>query len=71
MNTCSFTDFMQALTPWLNSDYVRQAHLDDNGKFVLVFVDGGQKVYHVDDCTKAQLKDTIELMAKNGVTVTR
>ncbi len=34
-----------------------------------MFVDGGQKVYHVDDCTSAQLIDTIELMKKNGVPV--
>jgi len=35
----------------------------------LVFVDGGQTVYHVDDCTAAQLKDAVELMKKNGVPV--
>ncbi len=70
MNTCTFIDFMQALKPWLNSDYIRQARFDDDkGNFTLMFVDGGQKVYHVDDCTAAQLKDAVELMKKNGVTV--
>jgi hypothetical protein len=34
-----------------------------------MFVDGGQKDYQVDDCTAAQLKDTIELLKKNGVPV--
>lgn len=71
MTSCTFIDFMQVLKPWLNSDFIRQAHLDDNGKFVLVFVDGGQKVYQVDDCTAAQLKDTIELMEENGISVSR
>jgi len=69
MKTCPFMDFMQALKPWLNDDYIQQARFDDTGKFTLTFVDGGQKVYHVDDCTVGQLKDAVELMKKNGVTV--
>ena len=69
MNTCTFIDFMQALKPWLNDDYIRQARFDDKGNFTLMLVDGGQKVYHVDDCTAAQLKDLVELMKKNGVPV--
>ena len=69
MKTCTFIDFMQALKPWLNDDYIQQARFDDKGNFTLMFVDGGQKVYHVDDCTAAQLKDAVELMKKNGVPV--
>ena len=69
MNTCTFIDFMQALEPWLNDHFIHQAHFDDKGNFTLVFVDGGQKVYHVDDCTAAQLKDAVELMKKNGVPI--
>jgi hypothetical protein len=60
---------MHALKPWLNRDYVRQAHFDAKGNFTLMFVDGGQKVYHVDDCTSEQLKETVELMKENGVPV--
>jgi len=69
MNTCTFMDFMHALKPWLNDDYIRQARFDDKGNFTLMFVDGGQKVYQVDDCTAAQLKDAVELMKKNGVVI--
>ena len=29
-----------------------------------MFVDGGQKVYRVDDCTAAQLKEAVELLKK-------
>ena len=71
MKTCTFIDFMQALKPWLNDDYIKQARFDDNGNFILTFVDGGQKVYQVDDCTAAQVKDAVELMKKNGVPVLR
>jgi len=69
MKTCTLVDFMQALEPWLNDDYIQQARFDDKGNFTLAFVDGGQKVYHVDDCTAGQLKNVVELMKKNGVPV--
>ena len=71
MKTCTLVDFMQALKPWLNDDYIQQARLDDKGNFTLIFVDGGQKVYHVDDCTAGQLKNVVELLKKNGVPVLR
>jgi hypothetical protein len=71
MKTCTLVDFMQALKPWLNDDYIQQARLDDKGNFTLIFVDGGQKVYHVDGCTAGQLKNVVELLKKNGVPVLR
>ena len=69
MNTCTFIDFIETLKPWLNDDYIHTARFDDKGNFTLMFVDGGQKVYQVDDCTSAQLKDAVELLNKNGVQV--
>ena len=48
MDTCTFIDFMQALKPWLNRDYIQQARFDDKGNFSLMLVDGGQKIYQVD-----------------------
>ena len=71
MKTCTFIDFMQALKPWLNDDYIQQARFDDTGNFTLALVDGGQKVYHVADCTAGQLKNVVELLKKNGVPVLR
>jgi hypothetical protein len=32
-------------------------------------VDGGERVYRIDDCTKAQVMEVIEMMKKNGVRV--
>ena len=69
MKTCTFIDFMQTLKPWLNDDYIQQARFDAKGNFTLSFVDGGQKVYHVDDCTAAQVKNAVDLMKENGVPV--
>ena len=69
MSTCTFIDFMQTLKPWLNDDYIHTARFDDRGNFTLMFVDGGQRVYQVDDCTAAQLKEAVALLEKNGVSV--
>ena len=69
MNTCTFVDFMQTLKPWLNDDYIRRAHYNDEWHFTLMFVDGGQEVYQVDDCNAAQLNDVIALLKENGVPV--
>lgn len=69
MNTCTLIDFIQVLKPWLNDSYVHQARLDEHRNLTLRFVDGGQKVYHIDDCSTAQLDDIIALMKNNGVKV--
>jgi hypothetical protein len=69
MQACSFTDFMQVLKPWLDSDYIRKGYLDQKGKFILFFTDGGEKVYQIDDCSEAHLKEVFEMMVKNGIPV--
>jgi beta-lactam-binding protein with PASTA domain len=69
MEQCTFVDFMQALKPWLNDDYIQHARVDEKGNFTLTFVNGGQKSYQVEDCTTGQFKDAIELLKKNDVRV--
>ena len=69
MNTCTFTDFMQAIEPWLNDNFIHQASFGADGLFTLRFVDGGCKSYQIDDCTSEQLENTIALLKKNGVQV--
>jgi hypothetical protein len=60
---------MQALNPWLDDDYIRQAYLDENGHFVLLFMDGVKNVYNIEDCETSQLKTILEDLKKKGVTV--
>ena len=69
METCSFIDFIQVLKPWLDSDYIRKGYLDKEGKFRLFFTDGGEKVYRIDDCSEARLKEVFEMMIKKGIPV--
>ena len=68
-NQCSFTDFMQALKPWLNEDYIQHARVDEAGNFTLTFVNGGQQIYRVDECTATQINEAVALLKKNGVQV--
>ena len=69
MQTCSFIDFIQVLKPWLDSDYIRKGFLDKKGNFRLYLSDGGEKVYHIDDCSEGQLKEIFEMMVKKGIPV--
>ena len=67
INTCTFTDFMQTLKPWLKWYKIKQASFDGNGKFTVEFADGAKNLYHVDDCTSLQLEEAIELLKEHGV----
>ena len=69
MKTCNLSDFMKAITPWLDDAYIRKACLDDNGHFVLQFMDGVKNVYHIEDCEKSQLKTILEDLKNKGVPV--
>jgi len=69
MKTCNLSDFMKALTPWLDDDYIRKAYVDENGRFVLLFMDGVKNVYHIEDCEKSQLEAILEDLKKKGVPV--
>jgi hypothetical protein len=63
------SDFMKALDPWLDEDYIRNAYMDDNGHFILLFKDGVKNVYHIEDCSKSQLQEILEDLKKKGVPV--
>jgi len=69
MKTCNLSDFMKALTPWLDDAYIRKAYLDDNGHFVLLFTDGVKNVYQIEDCEKSQLKAILEDLKNKGVPI--
>jgi hypothetical protein len=60
---------MQTLKPWLNSDYIRKAHFDGSGNFTLMFADGGQRSYHIDECSAEQLNDIETHLKSHGVQV--
>ncbi len=69
METCNLSDFMKALTPWLDDEYIVKAYLDDNGHFVVLFTDGVKNVYSIEDCEVAQLKSILEDLKNKGVSV--
>ena len=71
MKTCSLNDFMEEINPWLDKDYIREAHVDDKGHFVLRFRDGMKNVYYIDDCNEAQVKKVLKDLQKKGIPVTQ
>ena len=60
---------MTSLTPWLDDDYIRKVYLDENGHFVLLFMDGVKNVYNIEDCEKSHLIKILEDLQKKGVSV--
>ena len=70
MKTCSLNDFMAEIKPWLNRDYIREAHLDEKGHFILRFNDGMKNVYHIDACNEAQIKNVLKDLKNKGIPVT-
>ena len=69
MKTCGISDFVQILKPWLDSDYIRSAYRDEEGHLRLMFVDGGEAAYRIDDCSAEQLRSVFERMQENGIRV--
>ena len=69
METCHLIDFMAAVRPWLNDDYLREATVNSNGQVVLLFVDGVTNTYRIDDCNAQQLAEVLDELRENGVTV--
>jgi hypothetical protein len=69
MKTCSLNDFMEEIKPWLDTDHIREAQLDDKGHFILHFLDGMKNVYYIDDCNEAQIKGVLKDLKSKGIKV--
>jgi hypothetical protein len=69
MKTCSLADFKEIITPWLSSEYLKRVYKDDKGHLILLFTDGVQDAYHIEDCTDEQLREMLEDFKGNGIEV--
>ena len=69
MKSCSLTDFMQELEPWLDQDHIKEAFIDNNGHLVLMFRDGMKNVYGIDDCNKTQVEAVLQDLKDKGIPV--
>ena len=69
MKTYNLSDFMKALTPWLDDDYIRKVYVDENEHFVLLFKDVVKNVYHIEDCEKFRIEAILEDLKKKSVLV--
>ncbi|MBN1832215.1 MAG: hypothetical protein JW896_08900 [Deltaproteobacteria bacterium] len=69
MKTCSLSEFMQAIDPWLSKDYIHKVCLDAHAQLTLIYTDGGGDTYRIDDCTESQLTEILEKIQKMGVEI--
>ncbi len=69
MKTCSLNDFMEIITPWLSSEYLKSVYKDDKDHLLLLFRDGVKDVYQIEDCTEEQLREVLEHFKGNGIQV--
>ena len=69
MRTCSLTDFMEIIIPWLSSEYLNKFYKDDKGHLLLQFTYGIKDVYQIEDCTEEQLRVALEDLKKKGIQV--
>ena len=69
MKTCSLNDFMEEINPWLDTDYIKEAHIDSKGHFVLLFRDGMKNVYYIDDCNEDQIKGVMKDLKSRKIPV--
>lgn len=71
MKECSLNAFLQEITPWLDSKYIRSAETDDKGHFILNFNDGTKHNYLINDCNEGQIKDIIKDLKSQGIAVNK
>lgn len=69
MRTCTLNDFMREIKPWLSGDYIRVAYMDDQGNFVLKFLDGVKNVYRIENCSREQVQKVLGDLKKKGIPV--
>lgn len=67
--SCSLNDFMEELSPWLDRDHVKNAHIDGDGRLVLFFLDGMRHVYSITDCNKSQVENILDDLRGKGIAV--
>jgi len=67
--SCSLNDFMQELAPWLDREHIKSARVDADGRLVLLFLDGMQHVYVINDCNRQQINDVLADLKKKGIAV--
>jgi hypothetical protein len=69
--SCSLTDFMKVLEPWLSADYIRKVSVYENRIFKILFMDGVIDTYNIDDCTRPQFQNIIDKLEAKGIPLER
>jgi len=70
MQNCNLELFMEKLRPWLDRQYVREVHVNDEGRLVMRFTDGTQDIYAIEDCGRERLRPILGDLKEKGILVT-
>ena len=71
MKECSLNTFLQEITLWLDSKYIRSAETNDKGHFILNFHDGTKHNYLINDCNEEQINDILKDLKSQGIAVNK
>lgn len=69
MKSRGVNEILKVLEPWLSTDYVEEACLDEKGWLVLQFTDGIKYIYRLDGYTKANAKELLANLRKKGIRI--
>ena len=69
MKTCSLSDFLEIISPWLSSDYLQKVYKDDKGHIILLFTDGVKDAYYLEGCSDDQINEMFDDLKKKGIQV--
>ena len=69
MKQCSLNNFLEEISPWLSSDYIRKAETNGKDHFVLHFLDGTKHDYLINDCNEAQVNKIMSDLKEQGIKV--
>lgn len=67
MQQCTLLDFMDEMKPWLDKDYIYSAFIEEDGLFVLQFLDGTRNIYSIEDCNRQQIQEILKDLQARGI----
>lgn len=69
MKQCSLDHFTEALTLWIDHDYIRSVTIDAKGRITFTFMDGVKDTFEIAGCDKFQVKRACKCLSERGIPV--
>ncbi len=69
MKQCSLDNFMESLSPWLDTKYIRNISVNPNGYVTFLFMDGVRDTYEITDCDRTRVLEVCKDISGRGIPV--